>query len=475
MKMGRNGSGLPLVFVLLVLFSMVLTSAEIALAKATPPTSTTPSATPQAPTETPLPTPKLSVANVEVSYGQSANLTATVLIDTIKGRGAAQFTGQVTFFVDGQNVGTASPNTQGTASQAFAPADSMHAGAHVIKATYSGDQNLGNAEASGTLTVDKAKVVLSFEIYPNNGTLTGNMLMQKASNPQAAGPDGRAIHMFLNGKDVGTVVTTMGDGPNVTYPMPTNGATATLVAKFDGDNVYQAATATKVYQTEQPVTPYLYSPPSQVGVTYGGRVDVIAYLYRDTTKARPLPGRTILFSIMTPNELSQMAGGALLIPPDAVQITGKTDQQGVARVSWTCTLPAGQYAVCPCYQGDAGYTSVINYAPTTEMITVHHAEVEVTASPSTMTAQIDQNVTVTATVKTKADGAAVAGVPVNFLMGNSVVATATTDGQGRAQGVFAVPSAAGLGTQTLIVQMPATHRYATAEGQCKINIQPSEN
>lgn len=486
---------------LVILVVYAVSFAGLATAKPSPPSSqpspsTSPGSATQATPQPSLPpvnsTPstsvglvtKIEVASVTAMYGQNVNLSVTLSPAGAAAAGnAKQMTGSVTFYVDDQSV--ANVPTYGTAStwrgavchmiQPFQPPTSLKAGTHTIKASYSGDQTYLAVEGTAALEISKAKTALTLsnvgEMPQNPHQIGGAVGLARSTDN--TGIDGRVVSLVLDGKTVCTATTQAGQAFfqfNTPKGTPTN---AKLEAQFSGDDKYlSSSTTTNFYAGPPAITPVVYVPQLPLFTITGAKTTLTAYMYRDAAKTQPIAGKKLDFTLMAVNAGGQVTATNLVC-------SGVTNAAGQATGTFTCLQPAGLNAICVQFWHDPSspeYTDggvglgagngVLNIAP---------GPLTVGASLDKMSAHIGQTVTVTATVYRKYDGHGAPGLPVNFVINGTVLATVNTDPQGHATAKIELPSSLGVGNTTLQVQVPASALFSAGAAKCAFDILPADN
>lgn len=458
-----------------VLISIVVATSSMVLAKATPASQPAPSSEASPATQAPTGL-TVQVESVHASYGQTVNLTANVLMNGARVRGATspQLNGQFSFYLDGQGLGAPlNPDNEGSASLSYQVPDSLRAGDHAIKVLYGAGPSTVRLtpEGTGTLSVSKARVKLSIGNVSlnqtNNGVVGDINLFRTTDN---AGIDGRVVTISVDGTALGSVTTSQGYG-SFNFKLPKNTArNSQAMAAFAGDHLYDSASAsTPFLAAPPPPTPVVYLPEQgqTTTLTFGTDAILPVFLYKDQNHSQPISGEKLTLSV------AKETPGLGYVTGNALAVTSTTDPVGCAMCKFRVTLvPGTVYQMGANFAGDRSYGPATSPPLANAMIVVNWGELEVTASPTNLgSVQIGQNVTVRATVKARSTGTPVPqGTAINFIIDGNTIATANTDAKGNVEATFPLTSSASVGSTKLVIQGPTS-----AKAECTINVQPSQN
>lgn len=169
--------------------------------------------------------------------GDTTNLSAT-----LKRVGDGAIAGkQLTFKVDGAIVGTATTNAGGVAIVSYtAP---LEVGSKTITVEYAGSAVYGASVGTGTLTLTKAKTILTVtnrSVRVNRATTLTARLRRVSDSAFIAGA---SVTISLNGSVVATLTTDANGYVNFPY-VPSATGVFTIEATFAGDSVHDSSTDT---------------------------------------------------------------------------------------------------------------------------------------------------------------------------------------------------------------------------------------
>jgi len=205
-----------------------------------------------------------AVTTTTVSSSQSASGIVLSAVVTPASTGAATFTGNVVFYVDGTSVATV-PVGNGTVSTTVLVTD----GTHTYYATYQGDANYATSTSTTqSLTVSRTATALTLSILPvsSNGA-AGLQLTAKLTTSGTGTPSGTIT--FKNGSTtLGTV--NLSAAVNGVVSITTSTTTYTsyvFTASYPGDGLFEPATATA---TEGPDF-VVVAPTTALVVPQGGQ------------------------------------------------------------------------------------------------------------------------------------------------------------------------------------------------------------
>ncbi len=363
----------------------------------------------QAPPEVGTTTTVASSANPSV-FGQPVTFTATVTAAD-----GSVPTGSVQFSVDGAALG--SPVPVGANGQAVsAPVADLAAGAHTVVAAYSGATTATEQyEVSGavvTQQVDQAAVTATVAVSPASPITYGQQptfTVQLHPVAPGAGTPGGTAQFVLDGTDVGAPVALTDGSASTTFTSATlDPGSYTVGVITSGDSDFVGATASTTFVVAhvpvvQDVTVDAGSPDY-----YGNAV-----IIDDTVSPAFGPGTPVTGVV-------QFYADGTLLGQDDLLSTSHGQRAGLG----LATLPAGTLTITAVYEGNAFYAG--GTSPPVSF-TVERAPTELTATPAAVS-----GTTLRATLtNTGNDGSPVAGQPVEFAAGSTVLCAATvTDAQG---------------------------------------------
>jgi sugar lactone lactonase YvrE len=203
-----------------------------------------------------------AVTTTTASYSQSASGITLGAVVTPTSTGAATFTGNVQFYVDGAVLATV-PVGNGTVSATVLVAD----GPHTYYALYVGDANYATSSSTPqSFTVSRAATTLALTSTPvsSNGA-AGLLLSAKLTTTGTGTPTGTVV-FTNNGAMLGTV-TLSGTG-TATFTTTTTAFTSySFTASYSGDGLFQPSTITITQGPDFAVI----APPAALAVPQGSQ------------------------------------------------------------------------------------------------------------------------------------------------------------------------------------------------------------
>jgi len=204
-----------------------------------------------------------AVTTTTASFAQSASGITLGAVVTPANVGAATFTGNVQFIVDGAVKATVPVGT-GTVSTTVLVAD----GTHAYLATYVGDANYAaSSSTSQSLTVTRAATTLALTSTPVSTNGAGGLLLSAKLTTMGAGTPTGTVVFTNNGTTLGTITLTS-SGTAAFTTAGTSFPTYAFTASYSGDGLFQPSTVTITQGPDFVVT----TPPSVIGVPQGGQV-----------------------------------------------------------------------------------------------------------------------------------------------------------------------------------------------------------
>jgi len=183
---------------------------------------------------------QLQVGNVTGLTGDTANLTATLT----DGNGTPIPNKTVTFKINNTTVGTATTDTNGTATYTYTIPTNTTPGQYVITADFPGDSNYYLSSGTGTLNVVSLTNLTVTNITSHPGSTT-NLTATLTTTTGSPVPN-KTITFKVNSTTVGTATTDNNGIATYTYNIPTNTTPGQYVitADFPGDGDYIASNGT---------------------------------------------------------------------------------------------------------------------------------------------------------------------------------------------------------------------------------------
>ncbi len=352
----------------------------------------------------------------------------------------------LTFYVDGNQVGTAVTIASGSAwYRTYTIPDSLSIGVHTLTVSFAGDANYNASIGNGTLTVTKGDttvIVLSdagtqFSGVPGQKImLKGKLLRTSDKTPLV----GRTLTFSVDGNQVGTAVTGSTGSARLSYPIPELSiGVHTLTVSFAGDDTYNATSGNGTLTVTKGDTTVIVL--SDAGTQFSGgpgqKITLKGKLLRTSDKGA-IVGRTLVFKVD-----GNVVGTA---------VTGST---GSARLSYAVPeIGYGDHQLTVEFDGDAEYNSCIGFG----ILTVNEVDTYITVT--TVSGVPGQKVTLKGYLLRVTDKAGVAGRTVIFYVDGYQVGTAVTSTFGGAQISYVIPLDMDQGDHMLTLFFPGDDSYS---------------
>jgi len=183
---------------------------------------------------------QLQVGNVTGLTGDTANLTATLTY----GNGTPIPNEPVTFKVNNTIVGTATTDTNGTATYTYTIPTDTTPGPYVITADFPGDSDYDVSSGTGTLNVVSLTNLTVTNITSHPGSTT-NLTATLTTTTGSPVPN-KTITFKVNSTTVGTATTDTNGIATYTYTIPTDTTPGQYIvtAYFPGDSDYITSNST---------------------------------------------------------------------------------------------------------------------------------------------------------------------------------------------------------------------------------------
>lgn len=365
-------------------------------------------------------------------FGQTVTFTATV---AAAAPGAGTPTGNVTFLDGSTPLGTATLVN----GQASFSVSNLTVGTHAITAAYSGDTSFnGSASATAlTQTVNKAATTTSNVTSSRNPSEVGQPVTFTVTvagvAPGAGAPTGTV--RFLDGStSLGTATLSNGTA-SLTVSTLTAGSHS-ITATFEGDANFGSSTSPTALLQVVGKANTTTTVTSSVNPSVFGQTVVFTATVAAVPPAGGTPTGTVTFSI---DGTAQQ--------PVAVGATG------TATLSRS-DLSAGAHVVTATYNGSDSFNASTSTTALTQTVNRAGTSTALTSSPNP--SQLNQTVTLVATIGVAAPGTGSPGGTVTFLDGSTVLGTVPVTG-GRAQ--LSVNSLT-VGTHTLTASYAGDANFA---------------
>jgi hypothetical protein len=343
--------------------------------------------------------------------------------------------GQVTFIYNGQTYNVPL-NSSGQAALTV-PSTGLPApgpGSYVFTATYPGDTNYTSGISSINVTVAKASTTTTGTAQSNPSML--NMVVTPVA-PSTGVPTGTV--QFLNGTTVvGTVTLSNG---RASVQIPNTAAIYTVV--YSGDANFGASTGSVTYtppgfNDNVTISASTNTPQANQTVTFTVNINGVA---TGTISNAPAPAGTVTFT-----DNGKVIGTANVVG-------------GVATFNYP--VPPGTHAIEASYGGDGIYPA----GGAVMGITTTRANTTVNVSTNPPNAVAGWAVTITTQVTSTVQGLPAPTGTVQFLVGNSVVGTATLTNGAASFTLSSIPD----GTRSITVNYLGDYNYAPSMTTIPVN------
>lgn len=356
----------------------------------------------------------LAVSNASGSIGQTVPLTAT-LTNAVDNSVLASTS--ISFSIDGNDVGSATTDSNGVATVNVPLLATYGAGSHTITAYKSYDYQYADAIAYGTLTIAKAKTAVSG--FPRKGRIgdTISLISRLRRTTDSAYLSGQTITFKIEGNVIGTGTTDASGLASLSYTLPESlGAGVHKVyGEFAGDSNYGASSGFGYLTVSAGLT---VMKTSAAGGRIGQTVALTANLTRKSDSTG-LSGRTVTFAIGTTT-----LGSAT------------TDASGAATLNYTIaeSLGTGSKTFTAAFAGETNYAS----SKASSTLTIGKASTSISTFPTSGTA--GKTITLVARLSRPADGALLSGRTLTFKVNSVAIGAAITDASGLAKVSYTIPA-----------------------------------
>lgn len=288
------------------------------------------------------------------------------------------------------------------------------------------------------------------------------------------GVDGRLVHLLVNGKKIADLTMVQGQASFSWTVAKGTPASSTIEAIFDGDDQFAASQASQQFVVIIPKKqPVVFFPPLPLTAMNGQPVTVVAFLYEDSSKKKPLAGKQLNFQIF-------YMGNPNSTIPTSTQNGGNasTDASGRATLTFPCWAHHGQNNIYAYFNSDNQYPEY-NYAWSGNgVINVFKTRTQTQwdpQPPANLSVPIGQKLSVTVHVLELSNGHDAYNLPVRFYIDNNWVADVNTDRNGRATWLLpAVKSDFGIGNHIIHARVESSDFYDGSNADTPINIQPEQ-
>ncbi len=272
------------------------------------------------------------------TVGQAVTFTATVSANS---PGTGTPTGTVTFADDGSQIGTATLNSDGTATIATS---ALAVGGHAITASYGGDQNFTASTGSLTQTVNQTATTTTTTALASsaNRSTVGQAVTftatVSANSPGTGTPTG-TVTFADDGSQIGTAtLNSDGTATIATSALAVGGHAIT--ASYGGDQNFTASTGSLTQTVNQTAT----TTTTTALASSANRSTVGQAVTFTATVSANSPGTG------TPT-------GTVTFADDGSQIgTATLNSDGTATIA-TSALAVGGHAITASYGGDQNFTA----------------------------------------------------------------------------------------------------------------------
>ncbi len=358
-----------------------------------------------------------------VAFGQSVNMTATVLINS---PGSGTMTGTVSFRDNAAALGTSvlTGTSAGTQQVTFALSGGfLAAGSHPsLKAVYAGDGNfIGSTSTVKNLSVTQAATSTTVTSSANSSnvgstlTFTATLANTSTSTDPASINYATGTVTFLDGgASIGTGLVTGHLGAATFTTSTLSIGTHTITASYPGDTNFQGSTGT---------------------LTGGQTVSQASTTTTVTGSSNPsVFGQSVMFTATVSPQYSGAPTGTVTFSDGSTSL-GTTSLSGSTPATATYTtsiLAASTHTITASYSGDTNFTT----SGGSILQTVSQASTSTSVISSTTASVFGQSVTFTATVSPQFSGTFDNGGTVTFSDSSTLLGTTSLSGSAPATATY---------------------------------------
>ncbi len=387
----------------------------------------------------PIPS-QISLPNVQTKPGQAVPIVATLSngINGLPGR-------ELSFAVDGTDIGFATTEADGTASLPYhtmieAP------GGHLMTAGYAGDADFADTIGYGVLIVGKAGTAL---LTPDRAAVITTPVALKAYLRRTTdnGPvSGRSVQFSVAGVVVGSATTSASGEAVLPWTVDEGPASRTLRGEFAGDTSYLSCAASATLTATTTSTKVYVVDRTQKIKQY---TVLKAYLY--LLNNTPVAGKPMTV------KMDGTALGTLSTNPSGYVQFGYTVPEGVG---------AGVRVIRGEFAGDGGYLASAN----TGKLTVTQGNLYLW--PYVRSGKVGTNHPLKAYVRSLPDYVIQPGKPITFSVNGTPVGTADVAADGWAAVTWSIPAGEPTGSHTASAAFAGDAWYAAVTANTAFNVVP---
>ncbi|WP_458406325.1 Ig-like domain repeat protein, partial [Methanobrevibacter sp.] len=280
-------------------------------------------------------TPNVIVIGTDITYGWDEFIIAQVIGDNV--------TGNVTVFIDGNEIDTLELTHIGTGGRAELDVPGLAAGDHVIKVVYNGDANYYPNEGEDTFTVSKAESGVDINVTDIDYHESENIVINVTGVEGGVTPTGTVNVTVTGDNGVTKTFTDLPVGEDGTVSVPVENLPAgnyDVTVNYSGDENYTSSSGEAEFEVSKIDSPVDIDVDD---ITYGETENVEITLPSDATGTVDVTVTDEDGNEWTFTNLPVGEDGTVSVPVE--------------------NLPAGDYEVTVTYSGDD------NYNPATEKAT----------------------------------------------------------------------------------------------------------
>ncbi|MTK64445.1 MAG: hypothetical protein F8N15_07985, partial [Methanobacterium sp.] len=346
---------------------------------------------------------KITVNSVTGRKGYNVNLTAN-LTDT---HSSLQLAGkQITFYINGTPLGTATTNADGLASYVYNI--TQNTGTYTITSIYSGDTTYSASNNTNILQVNLIPTsIITGPVTGYRGDKLNLTATLKDSNTNPL--PGKTINFYINGTQVGTATTNTDGTANYLYTLILTNGTYPITASFAQDGTYAGSDGTNIIQ--------INLIPTKITLNH-----VTSYRGNDVN----------LTASLTDDQGAVIAGKIVRFYIDGSAVgNAQTDVNGVASVVYCVSESSKNCSMMVEFIGDDDYTEAMN----TEILEIIPEKTVLSVLP--VSSYSGAKTGLKATLQDRA-GSVLSGKLISFLVNSHLIGTATTNSEGIATLTYAI-------------------------------------
>jgi hypothetical protein len=347
----------------------------------------------------------------------------------------------LTFWVNNQQIGAATTNSNGTASLPYTP---PAPGITAVTVQFAGNKTYAPSTGLGAVIV-RYKTAMSFKAdyaEVGQGALPLGTIMATYTNSVLIGVK---VNLYHGAKLVGTTTSDANGYVAFNLGNQSHAGTFNYTAVYDGDGYNQGCNA--------PVTLTVYSAPTALSLS-----NAVGTIGKSVTLKATLTEQVHLSGVGGVPVVFSVNGNAIG--------TAVTAKGGIASLVYTIPAgtPVGPNALLASFAGDKDYSASTS-GPAT--LTVHSAT---SVSVSGASGSAGQHVMLKAQLLTSPGGSGVSGETLAFNVDGKAAGSVQTDGSGKASMSYLIGAKAALGSHTITVTHKASTYYGASSGTATLTV-----